>query len=218
MLLLSLVVKELYLWQLIIPYQQTNLLTSQQSHNLIKQNHQTILEILHHVDCIPYVTDQDMGNVKKKGNQIANIDTCPQKHANYNLSNKGDVKKFISLKKHIERTGLVLAKHAEENALEKYNSNIGIGGRKKIAKRKLHIIVIRINKNNEITESKPCSHCVEVMLSYGIRKVTYSTSNGDLVTESLNVIVTYPSVGYRSVERAINILDEMIEFHSKGIG
>lgn len=91
-------------------------------------------------------------------------------------------------------------------------------GRKSVARRKLHVVVIRINTNNEITESKPCSHCVDVMRSYGIRKVTYSTKSGDLVTESLTTIVTQPSVGYRSVERAINILDEMVAFYSTGIG
>lgn len=112
----------------------------------------------------------------------------------------------------------MLARHAEENALDRYHSGIGFKGRKKITPRKLHIIVIRVNSIGDMVESKPCSHCTEVMRSYGIRKVTYSTNNGIIITESLTTIVTQPSVGYRSTERAINILDEMLKIHSSGIG
>jgi deoxycytidylate deaminase len=182
-----------------------------------------MLEILHVVDQIPNVVTlhhlidcvKDIKALKKH--------QCEHEKKDYNnvfkaLSDLSDVKKVVRLKRQIQRTGLVLARHAEENALEEYHSNIGIRGRKAIARRKLHVVVIRINNNNEITESKPCSHCVDVMRSYGIRKVTYSTKKGDLVTESLNIIVTQPSVGYRSVERAINILDEMAAFYSTGIG
>lgn len=115
----------------------------------------------------------------------------------------------------IKRTGLVLARHAEENALKKYHDSIGIRGRKKIAIRKLHMVVVRINSDDEIVESKPCSHCVEVMKSYGIRKVTYSTKDGTLTTESLSLIISHPSVGYRSVERTLSILDEMIKSTEK---
>jgi deoxycytidylate deaminase len=128
------------------------------------------------------------------------------------------IQNILKLKSQLKRTGLVLARHAEENALEKYHSCIGIKGRKKIAPRKLHMIVIRINSVGDLTESKPCSHCVDVMRSYGIRKVTYSTKEGTFVTESLAVIISQPSVGYRSVDRAINILDNMINFYSEGVG
>ena len=111
--------------------------------------------------------------------------------------------------------GMVLARHAEENALEKYKSSIGLHGRKEISLRKLTLCVIRINALGELTESKPCAHCAEVFRSFGIRKVAYSTRNGNILTISLNKLVTEPSVGYRSMETAINILDEMI-LDSKG--
>ncbi|CAH6419478.1 Hypothetical protein HVR_LOCUS658 [uncultured virus] len=129
-----------------------------------------------------------------------------------------DVKKVRKLKNQIKRTGLVLSRHAEENVLEKYHHRIGVKGRKKVAHRKLQMIIIRVNAVGDMVESKPCSHCVEVMKSYGIRKVTYSTSSGVMITESLSIIITQHSVGYRSVERAINILDEMLNFHESGIG
>lgn len=118
----------------------------------------------------------------------------------------------------MKRTGLVLACHAEENALHKYHSCAGVRGRKKITPRKLHMVVIRINSEGNLTESKPCSHCVDVMKSYGIRKVTYSTKNGALVTERLSTIITQPSVGYRSVERSLIALDAIINFCPHGMG
>lgn len=119
------------------------------------------------------------------------------------LSELSDVKKVVRLKLQIQRTGLVLARHAEENALidivqvsfQYLNQRKKVNSKEKVA----------CNTNNEIIESKPCSHCVEVMRSCGIRKVTYSTKSGDFVTESLITIVSQPSVGYRSVQREINI-------------
>jgi len=107
----------------------------------------------------------------------------------------------------IQRENLILARHAEEAAIDKYSS---IKGRKRIPSRKLRMVVVRIDSKGKITESKPCSHCVEVMRSYGIRKVTYSTKEGVFITESLDDIVTQQSVGYRSVEQAMDILDEMV--------
>lgn len=124
------------------------------------------------------------------------------------------IKKALKLKKEIKRNGL-LAYHAEENAINKYFSNLSYKNKKHIPRRKLHIIVIRINNNAQLLESKPCSHCVEVMRSYGIRKVTYSNKNGELVTELLNDIKSESSLGYRSIERTMNILDEIIKNHEK---
>ena len=127
--------------------------------------------------------------------------------------NKSDVKNVRRLKKQIERTGLVLARHAEENALEKYRALLRTSRQKKISKRKLHMYVVRINAKGELTESKPCSHCVEVLREYGIRKITYSTREGTLITESLSKIQTQASVGYRSVERSLDMLNEMLALY-----
>lgn len=129
---------------------------------------------------------------------------------------ESDVKKVAQLKREVLRTGLILARHAEENALDKYESSIGVRGRKAVAKRKLVMYCIRINRAGDLAESKPCSHCVEVMKEYGIRKVVYSTKGGTLVTELLSTIESEPSVGYKSVDRAIRILDEMVnQFNGK---
>ena len=125
-----------------------------------------------------------------------------------------DVKNIRRLKKTINRTGLVLARHAEENVLARYNKLLEKVDAKTYKKRKLCLLVIRINAQGELTESKPCSHCVEVLKEYGIRKVSYSTKEGTIVSESLETMVTSPSVGYRSAERALAMLDEMLELYT----
>jgi deoxycytidylate deaminase len=184
-----------------------------QTQSIIGEDYQIMMDILHGIDHVPHNSTscmKDINVLKKTRTSAVDASTA--------LLNTVDMKNVLRLKRQIQRSGLVLARHAEENALEKYISSIGIKGRKAVARRKLHVVVIRINNENEITESKPCSHCVEVMRSYGIRKVTYSTRDGKLITESLTLIVTQPSVGYRSVERAINVLDEMVNFYASGIG
>lgn len=122
----------------------------------------------------------------------------------------GDIKEIATLKRKIQRMGLVLSRHAEENVLTKYEASIGIRDRKPVAKRKLHMVVIRISASEELMESKPCANCIKLLREYGIRKITYSTG-GELVTESLATMVGQPSVGYRSVDRAISILDSMLD-------
>lgn len=130
-------------------------------------------------------------------------------------SKKQDAKNIRKLKKTIKRTGLVLARHAEENVLARYNKLLEKVDAKSYKKRKLCLLVIRINAQGELTESKPCSHCVEVLKEYGIRKVSYSTKEGIIVSESLETMITSPSVGYRSVERALAMLDEMLDLYTK---
>lgn len=129
-----------------------------------------------------------------------------------------DTKNILRLRTQIYRTGLVLARHAEENALEKYQASIGVRGRKWVPIRKLHMVVLRIDKSENITDSKPCSHCVEVMKSFGIRKVTYSDKNGGFVTEAIRSIESQPSVGYRSLERTLDIINTMLSMPIIGVG
>lgn len=104
---------------------------------------------------------------------------------------------------------LSLSCHAEENALIKYRTKLRVRDRKEIARRKLHMVVIRINAHDELVNSKPCTNCIKLMKEFGIRKVSYSTPQG-MVTELVKNIVSQPSVGYRSIERAINILNELV--------
>lgn len=120
---------------------------------------------------------------------------------------------MLQLKREIYQRGLTVALHAEENALHQYQTKIPLRGQKRIRPRKLHMVVIRIDSLDQLTESKPCTHCIEVMRSYGIRKVTYSTKDSEIITEFLVNIVSEHSRGYRSVERVLEVLDDTLTYY-----
>ena len=122
-----------------------------------------------------------------------------------------NINELITIRTQIKRYGCKLAKHAEEHALDRYVYKLRDKRNKKINANKLHMTVIRIDDNNNLIESKPCDHCVQVMKSYGIRKVTYSTREGLLVTEHVDKIHSTCSSGYRSIEKTIKILDDTIQ-------
>ncbi len=72
-------------------------------------------------------------------------------------------------------------KHAEMSVFEKLNmyNKKRIGGL-------VDILVIRVNKNGDLKNSRPCNKCIKTMKSIGIRKVFYSTDFGEIVCENLN--------------------------------
>ena len=111
---------------------------------------------------------------------------------------------------YVKRHGIGLSLHAEENALIKYKERYNRKEKNNICVRKLHIVVIRINKNNELIDSKPCTHCVFVMKEHGIRKVSYSTNDGIIIKENINNIVPSESSGYCAANRAMTILKSMV--------
>lgn len=45
-----------------------------------------------------------------------------------------------------------------------------------------HLVVLRWNKNRELTMAKPCKRCQEEIKKNGVKKVTYSNWDGELVT------------------------------------
>lgn len=111
----------------------------------------------------------------------------------------------MKLKESIRRNGLVLAQHAEESALNKLlPSDVKYYGR-------LHILVIRIDAKGELVDSAPCKHCIGVMSKYGIKKVTYSVRGGSLVTKKLSDVEEHQSVGYRCIERTLEIIDKILQ-------
>lgn len=122
-----------------------------------------------------------------------------------NVKDVKDLKCFDCIKditNDFNRHNMVLSKHAEENVLSKFfKSNNKIKSRSK-----LQIVVIRIDANENLTNSKPCNHCIEIMRSYGVRKVTYSTKEGTCITESINIISGHISSGYRSIGIVKDIL------------
>lgn len=115
------------------------------------------------------------------------------------------------LKNKIQDRGVIFAKHAEENVLQKFCRS---KYRRMYRPKQLTLIVIRINRYN-IIDSKPCSNCVKIMRQFGLRRVIYSYSDGSLITESLNNIETSPSKGYSAKEDVIRQLDQIIDYYQK---
>ena len=126
------------------------------------------------------------------------------------------VKNVRRLRQHIRCTGLALARHAEEAALDRLHLRMRAKHRKAVHARKLHIIVIRANNHGELMNSKPCENCVRTLQEFGIRKVTYSTQSNGMVTQALGDLESHPSVGYRCVQQTLEILDTMLELYDYG--
>lgn len=71
--------------------------------------------------------------------------------------------------------------HAEQVAVKNAYSNI------RNKRKKLNIIVIRVNKKGELTLSRPCTRCIiNLRETEAIDKVFYSNVNGDIVMEKLS--------------------------------
>lgn len=59
---------------------------------------------------------------------------------------------------------------------------------KKLSKN-MDIIVIRVNNQNILKNSRPCNQCIEKLLLCGIRKVYYSNEYGNIVSEFVKDMV-----------------------------
>jgi len=86
--------------------------------------------------------------------------------------------------------------HAEQDAIFKYLSTMNcsiswddkIGWKilGKIPKKKIELIVIRINNNEIIRNSYPCGECIKLMKKVGIKKVHYSTEDACIVSRKVS--------------------------------
>jgi deoxycytidylate deaminase len=65
--------------------------------------------------------------------------------------------------------------HAEVDALYSFHGKKNVKG--------MDIIVIRVNKNNILKNSRPCNDCINKLNKLGIRKVYYSNEQGEIVYE-----------------------------------
>jgi hypothetical protein len=92
----------------------------------------------------------------------------------------------VSVNKFIFPTTLINGKkfyntrHAEVSIFEK----LKMCDKKKISGL-VDILVIRVNKNGDLKNSRPCNKCIKTMKSI-VRKVFYSTDFGNIVSENLD--------------------------------
>lgn len=88
--------------------------------------------------------------------------------------------------------------HAEANALlHYYGRNLKFNKYKKKwylfnnSNKKISIIVIRMTKNNNNANARPCQNCLEMMKDLNVNKVYYSTGNGDeIICESVKNMIS----------------------------
>ena len=67
--------------------------------------------------------------------------------------------------------------HAEVAVLDRYRKH----KQHYISNKKLTLVVIRINKSQQLINSKPCKECISNIYSGGIRKIIYSDAEGNLI-------------------------------------
>ena len=82
--------------------------------------------------------------------------------------------KFISIKTSKFKHQVYKTIHAELNVFETFPKRHVKG---------MDILVIRINNQLKLKNSRPCSHCIEELRRIGIRKVYYSDDSGHIVWE-----------------------------------
>jgi len=45
------------------------------------------------------------------------------------------------------------------------------------------IVVVRYGKDGNFKNSRPCNHCLDIMVKYRIKKILYSTDDGNILSE-----------------------------------
>ena len=86
-----------------------------------------------------------------------------------------------------------IALHAEEDAIRqlypeyaKYFNRILCKKMKFKSKKKIDLIVMKLNKSNDFTNSKCCSVCYSIMKAFSIRNVYYYNEGGELTKEKIS--------------------------------
>lgn len=72
--------------------------------------------------------------------------------------------------------------HAEEHVCKYLPYNFQ---NKSPKKENYNLLVFRFNRNNQLSNSRPCQRCIRILQKYKINHVYYSTDNGDIVKEKV---------------------------------
>jgi len=90
--------------------------------------------------------------------------------------------------------------HAEMDVLHKVLKGFKQQSFKDVINLNSYIIVVaRFGKDGNLKNSRPCNQCLEIMVKYRIKKICYSTDNGDIVSEKpINMEKIHVSSGWKS--------------------
>lgn len=115
--------------------------------------------------------------------KIASSSTIYYKHAAAlifgNIIYSSGINKYIKKVKDKNNISYYKTIHAEINVFQNFP-------KKKV--KGMDIIVIRINKNLILKNSRPCNQCIDKLQKIGIRNVYYSDDNGNIVCEKVDVM------------------------------
>ena len=65
-------------------------------------------------------------------------------------------------------------------------------------------MVVRINKNGLLRNSRPCNQCLDTMIKYRIKKIVYSTDDGNINCEKPeNMKQLHVSSGWKYFQKDI---------------
>lgn len=121
------------------------------------------------------------------------------------------MKKLLNLRQDIIRNGLLLSKHAECAVIEQFISKSQILQNKGQKIRNLNLVVIRIDSQQRLVDSTPCTECAKKMKLFGLKKVTYSNSSGKIVCSKLDDIHEHESAGQRCIQRTLETIEILLQ-------
>jgi deoxycytidylate deaminase len=127
-------------------------------------------------------------------------------------SNKMISKSYCNSPRNIIKGMNVGSLHAEARAILNYfgksyyfdkNKNlIYLSEEYKKKKRKIDLVVVRINKNGSTCNARPCYNCLNMMKCVGIRKVYYSISSTEIICENVKDMI---SIQASSITRCLDL-------------
>ena len=91
-------------------------------------------------------------------------------------NNKGFISSTNDYNRTILQKKFIFSLHAEVSVLHKFSNIFRHNPNKKIKE----LIVLRLNRNFELKNSKPCKKCIETMLQCNVKYVIYSENNGTM--------------------------------------
>ena len=97
--------------------------------------------------------------------------------------------------------------HAEINAITNYYKQ------KSKNRSKIDIIVIRINKTNQLCNARPCYNCLELMKKIGVRRVYYSINSNEIICENIKDMISIQVTSYNKFLTKLNNIFNIYEYY-----
>jgi len=82
--------------------------------------------------------------------------------------------------------------------------------------RKMKKYIIHIgrhsNETGQFSQSKPCNHCLEMLIWFGIRKIVYTTNDGCVKVKTSSLTNSHESMAFRQLKRHCKVWNWKFEF------